>query len=89
VKLWLFPVTFFLFVAGVAAQTPAVQDPTGQAKPVVRTFTKSTIIYVSDFELDAQNIKTDKGGVIGEVRPGILERPRKGEQRDPEPRPGN
>jgi hypothetical protein len=42
------------------------------------------IIYVSDFELDAQNVNVDKGGVVGQVRPGILERPSKREKRDPE-----
>jgi hypothetical protein len=87
-KSWIFSVILFLFVgAGATVQTaPApVQGPTGQAKPAVPAFNKATtIIYVSDFELDAQNVKTDKGGVIGEVRPGILERPRKREERDPE-----
>jgi Domain of unknown function (DUF4410) len=85
-KLWLFSVELFLFVGagGVAAQIAPAQDSAGQAKPSVHAFTKGTIIYLSDFELDAQNVKTDKGGVIGEVRPGILERPRKREQHDPE-----
>jgi hypothetical protein len=47
-------------------------------------FTKDTKIWVSDFELDAGDVKTDKGGIVGEVRPGILERPRKRRERDPE-----
>ena len=55
-----------------------------QSAAPVRPFTSDTIIYVSDFELDAQNVTVDKGGVIGQNRPGILERPRKKEQQDPE-----
>jgi hypothetical protein len=39
---------------------------------------------VSNFELDAGDVKTDKGGIVGEVRPGILERPRKKREQDPE-----
>ena len=39
---------------------------------------------MSDFELDAQNVIVDKGGVMGQDRPGILERSRKKEQQDPE-----
>ena len=41
-------------------------------------------VYVSDFALDAQDVKVDQGGIVGEVRPGILERPRKRKQHDPE-----
>jgi Domain of unknown function (DUF4410) len=41
-------------------------------------------VYISDFELDAEKVKVDKGGLVGEARPGIFERPRKKEQRDPE-----
>jgi hypothetical protein len=51
---------------------------------VVHSFSKDTVIYVSDFELDAQNVTTDQGGVVGQNRPGILERPRRREQQDPE-----
>jgi hypothetical protein len=47
-------------------------------------FSKDTKIWVSNFELDAGDVKTDKGGIIGEVRPGILERPRKKREQDPE-----
>ncbi len=45
---------------------------------------KNTKIWVSDFELDAGDVKTDNGGIVGEVRPGILERPRKRREQDPE-----
>jgi Domain of unknown function (DUF4410) len=75
----------FVFVCtGVAAQTAPVQNSSAQAKPAAHALTKNTIIYVSDFELEARNVKTGKGGVIGEVRPGILEHPRKREEHDPE-----
>jgi hypothetical protein len=40
-------------------------------------------IYVSDFELDAQNVQVDQGSAVSQRRPGILERPQKKEQSDP------
>jgi hypothetical protein len=40
-------------------------------------------VYVRDFELDAENVKVDQG-VGGQVRPGLLEGPRKRRQTDPE-----
>jgi Domain of unknown function (DUF4410) len=40
-------------------------------------------IYVRDFELDAQDVNVDKGGVVGQVRPGIIERS-KHDQQDPQ-----
>jgi hypothetical protein len=60
-KSWRFSVILFLFVGvGVMAQTAPAQDSAGQVKPPVHAFNKATtIIYVSDFELDAQNMKTD------------------------------
>ena len=71
------------FVPGsVAAQT--AQTAPAQSTAVVHSFSNDTIIYVSDFELDAQNVTTDKGGVVGQNRPGIIERPRKREQQDPQ-----
>jgi len=59
------------------AQSSAPPDA-AQPKHV---FTKDMTIYVRDFELDAQNVQVDKGG---QVRPGILERPSKRQQHDPE-----
>jgi Domain of unknown function (DUF4410) len=41
-------------------------------------------VYVSDFDLDAQNVKVDKGGIVGKIRPGLIERPSKRAQQDPE-----
>jgi hypothetical protein len=55
-----------------------------QTAPVTYSLSQDTIIYVSDFELSAQNVTVDKGGVIGRNRPGTLERLRKKEQQDPE-----
>jgi hypothetical protein len=40
-------------------------------------------VYVSDFELEAQDVQVDQGSAIGQRRPGILERPQKREQQDP------
>jgi hypothetical protein len=47
-------------------------------------FPRDTKVWVSDFELEAGDVKNDKGGIVGEVRPGILERPRKRREQDPE-----
>jgi hypothetical protein len=74
----------FLFTACLLTQSPHAQDTAAPQKPPTYLFTKDMIIYVSDFELDAQNVNVDKGGVVGQVRPGILERPSKREKRDPE-----
>jgi hypothetical protein len=54
------------------------------AKTTGLLFTKDMTIYVSDFELDVQNVQVDQGSAVGSLRPGILERPSKKEQKDPE-----
>ena len=76
----MFPTLIFL-VASASAASP--QDPLPQNAPL-NFFTKDMTVYVSDFELDAQNVTVDKGGPLGQVRPHIIERPRKREQQDPE-----
>jgi hypothetical protein len=68
--------------ASLSAQTAATPATPAAAAPV-RNFTKATPIYVSDFELDAQNVTVDQGGPVSQARPGILERRRKREQQDP------
>jgi hypothetical protein len=68
----------------VAAQTPSMQTGAVQQEPPAHWFSKSMTVYVSDFELDAQNVQVDQGSVVSKVRPGILERPQKKEQKDPE-----
>jgi hypothetical protein len=65
------------------AQEANTQSATQLRAPAVHAFKKNSIVYISDFELDAQNVKVDKGSVVGEMRPGVVERPRKREQRDP------
>jgi hypothetical protein len=72
-------VPIFLLIPAASAQGAAAQP-----KSAPSTFTKKTVVYVSDFELDAQNVDVDQGGPVSQVRPGILERPRKREQQDPE-----
>jgi Domain of unknown function (DUF4410) len=74
-----------LFAAfNLVAQVPPTQDSAAPQKLPTFSFTKDMTVYVSDFELDAENIQVDKGSAISQVRPGILERPSKKEQRDPE-----
>jgi hypothetical protein len=73
------------FAAVLAYGTPATTSSLGQDPPAaMHSFSRDTKIWVSNFELDAGDVKTDKGGIIGEVRPGILERPRKRKEKDPE-----
>ena len=62
--------------AQTAPATPGATAPT-------HVFRKDMIVYVRDFDLDAQNVQVDKGAG-GEIRPGLLERPSKREQTDPE-----
>jgi len=73
-----------LFSIGIIAETACAQTAPAQSAAVTHSFTKDTVIYVSNFELDAQNVSVDKGGVVGQNRPGLIERPRKREQQDPE-----
>jgi hypothetical protein len=73
---------FLLCLAVISHAVPA-QEPTAVQKPHVLSFTKDMTIYVSDFELDAQNVQVDQGSAIAQRRPGILERPEKKEQQDP------
>ena len=72
-----------LFLVWIAADPARAQAAPAQSTPVTHSFTKDTVIYVSDFELDAQDVAVDKGGVVGQNRPGLIERPRKREQQDP------
>jgi hypothetical protein len=74
----------FLLCAAIATRTPSSQGTAGQQDSASHVFTKNSTVWVSDFELDAQDVKVDKGGVIGEVRPGILERPKKRREQDPQ-----
>jgi len=78
------PALFFFFVSlFVVLQLLCAQGPVGSPTPPAHTFTKEMTVYVSDFELDAQNVQVDQGSAISQRRPGILERPKKKEQQDP------
>jgi uncharacterized protein DUF4410 len=80
----LFAIVATVFFLWMIAEPAAAQPAPAQSATVGHTFTKDTVIYVSDFELDTQNVTMDKGGVVGQNRPGVLERPRKREQHNPE-----
>jgi hypothetical protein len=86
-----FLVVGFLFFCGLAAilahsaHATAPSTSASQEHAVAtHNFSKDTKVWVSDFELDAGDVKTDKGGIVGQVRPGILERPSKRCERDPD-----
>jgi hypothetical protein len=86
-----FLVVGFLFFCGFAAirahsAAATVSTLRASQEPAVTThnFSRDTKVWVSDFELDAGDVKTDKGRIVGQVRPGILERPSKRCERDPE-----
>jgi hypothetical protein len=72
----------FLLSLCIIAQAMPAPSPAEPQKPST-LLTKSTPIYVSDFELDAQDVQVDKGSIVGQLRPGILERPRKRQQTNP------
>jgi hypothetical protein len=74
----------FLFACVCFFSRPLLaQDSVVSQKPSAFTFTKDMTIYVSDFELDAQNVQVDQGSAASQRRPGILERPQKKDQSDP------
>jgi Domain of unknown function (DUF4410) len=68
----------------ITAQVLHAQSPVSPPKPPAFLFTNDMTVYVSDFELDAQGVQVDQGSAVGHLRPGILERPSKKEQKDPE-----
>lgn len=82
IRLMLFAALVFIFTSVRVEQTRA-QDSVGQASAEKHIFTKDMTVYVSDFDLDAANVKVDSGGAAG-VRPKIIESPRKREERDPQ-----
>ena len=74
-----------LFVACLCVFSLTCGAQTAEApKASTFVFTKDMTVYVSDFELQAQNVQVDQGSAVGRARPGILERPQKKEQQDPE-----
>jgi hypothetical protein len=74
---------FLLCLAVISHAVPA-QEPATVQKPHVLSFTKDMTIYVSDFELDAENVQVDQGSAVAQRRPGVLERPQKKEQQNPQ-----
>jgi hypothetical protein len=81
-----FTLARFLFLVCLTVVPPfgSAQEPVATEKSHVIKFTKDMTIYVSDFELDAQNVQVDQGSAVGQRRPGILERPQKKEEQNPE-----
>ena len=72
--------TAAISIAAPRAHSQAAAAPAAaQTQSVKPNFTSDTIIYVSDFELDASNVTTDQSGGN---RPSI--RPRKREEHDPQ-----
>jgi len=73
-----------LVVIGFAPRGSAQSAPaSSEAAQTKHVFTKDMTVYVRDFELDSQNVQVDKGAG-GQVRPGLIERPSKHKQEDPE-----
>jgi Domain of unknown function (DUF4410) len=74
-------IALFLFVVPLLeAQEANAPAPAEKQQPFV--FSPDTVIYVSDFELDAQNFQADQERIRVVERPGIIEGPRQRE-RDP------
>ena len=81
--LMLLTASVFIFTS-VRVEQAHAQDSAAQASAEKHIFTKDMTIYVSDFDLDAANVKVDSGGAVGEARPKIIESPRKREEKDPQ-----
>jgi hypothetical protein len=77
----LFALVTAFSLAAPRAQSQAAAPAAAAQQTVKPNFTSDTIIYVSDFELDASNVTADQSG---SNRPGIIERPRKREEHDPQ-----
>jgi hypothetical protein len=76
--------TALVFIStSVRVERAHAQESVGQASTEKHVFTKDMTIYVSDFDLDAANVKIDSGGAAG-GRPKIIESPRKREEKDPQ-----
>ena len=61
-RLALFAFIALLFSVWFVAEPAAAQSAPAQSAAVTHAFTKDTVIYVSDFELDVQDVTVDKGG---------------------------
>lgn len=81
--LLLLTASLFIFIS-VRVERVHAQESVGQVSVAKHVFTKDITIYVSDFELDAANVRVDSGLVGGGVLPKIIESPRKREERDPQ-----
>jgi len=77
-------ISLSLLLCGVSASQTAQSPMAPPPAPPAHFFVKDMTVYVSDFELDAQNVQVDQGSAVGQRRPGILERPEKKEQKDPQ-----
>jgi hypothetical protein len=75
--------SLFLVYFCIACPILTAQESAGSNPTTAHIFTKEMTVYVSDFELDAQNVQVDQGSAIAQRRPGILQRPQKQEQQDP------
>ena len=65
--------TALVFIStSVRVERAHAQESVGQASTEKHVFTKDMTIYVSDFDLDAANVKVDSGGAAGGVRPKII-----------------
>ena len=73
----------FIF-ASVRIERAHARETVGQESTEKHEFTKDMTIYVSDFDVDAANVKVDSGGTAGGRRPKIIESPRKREEQDPQ-----
>jgi Domain of unknown function (DUF4410) len=72
--LWVTISLFLLPTPLLWAQVTSAPAPAEKQQPLV--FSPDTVIYVSDFELDAQNFQADEGRTKIVQRPGLIEGPR-------------
>lgn len=73
-------IALFLFLVPLLeAQEANAPAPAPAEKQQPFVFSPDTVIYVSDFELDAQNFQADQGRIRVVERPGLVEGPRQRE----------
>ena len=78
-------VVWFIFISVPAlAQSPPTQETPAPEKTQAHVFAKDLPIYVSDFELQTEDVQADRSLVGGGTRQGILPRPLRRPQDDPQ-----
>jgi hypothetical protein len=80
---WLFLIPFILAFINANSQSPQMPQTSSQQNVPAHAFTRDTAIYVSDFELHAEQIQTDRALLGAGTPQGVLRRPIRQAKDDP------